>query len=165
MENFPGFPKGINGYELTNNFREQSINCGAKIVTETVTSIDTTARPFKVCTDNTECLADTVIVCTGAVARRLEFPGSGEGEGGFWNKGISACAVCDGAAPMFRGKPIAVIGGGVHPVSAGSLPRPSREHLRHVVPSAYTPAHLPAPVANSTMGHVQVTRRWRRQTS
>ena len=111
VENFPGFPNGINGYELTNNFREQSINCGATIRTETVTSIDTSARPFRVLTDKTECLADTVIICTGAVARRLDFPGSGEGNG-FWNKGISACAVCDGAAPMFRGKPIAVIGGG-----------------------------------------------------
>jgi thioredoxin reductase (NADPH) len=56
-------------------------------------------------------MADALIIATGAVARRLEFTGSGE-EAGFWNKGISACAVCDGAAPMFRGKPIAVIGGG-----------------------------------------------------
>ena len=52
-----------------------------------------------------------MIICTGAVARRLDFPGSDE-ETGFWNKGISACAVCDGAMPMFRNKPIAVIGGG-----------------------------------------------------
>jgi len=50
-------------------------------------------------------------LCAGAVARRLDFPGSGE-VNGFWNKGISACAVCDGAAPMFRRKPLAVIGGG-----------------------------------------------------
>ena len=56
--------------------------------------------------------ADTVIVATGAVARRMDFPGAGECEGGYWNKGISACAVCDGAAPIFRNKPLAVIGGG-----------------------------------------------------
>jgi thioredoxin reductase (NADPH) len=111
VENFPGFPKGINGYDLCNNFREQSVHCGAKIFTETVTRIDTSTRPFKVYTDKIECAADTVIICTGAVARRLEFPGAGEGNG-YWNKGISACAVCDGASPMFRGKPIAVIGGG-----------------------------------------------------
>jgi thioredoxin reductase (NADPH) len=111
VENFPGFPNGINGYELTSHFREQSVNCGAKIFSETVTSIDTSVRPFKVCTESHECLADTVIVCTGAVARRLDFPGSDE-EKGFWNKGISACAVCDGAMPMFRNRPIAVIGGG-----------------------------------------------------
>jgi alkyl hydroperoxide reductase subunit AhpF len=56
-------------------------------------------------------IADTIIIATGAVARRLPFPGSDE-DSGFWNKGISACAVCDGAAPMFRNQPIAVIGGG-----------------------------------------------------
>jgi hypothetical protein len=61
--------------------------------------------------DEKEVVADTVIVATGAVARRLPFPGSDE-DTGFWNKGISACAVCDGAAPMFRNQPIAVIGGG-----------------------------------------------------
>lgn len=87
------------------------MNCGATIFSETVTSIDTSARPFKVLTDSHECLADTVIICTGAVARRLDFPGSDE-DSGFWNKGISACAVCDGAMPMFRNRPIAVIGGG-----------------------------------------------------
>ena len=56
--------------------------------------------------------ADTIIVATGAVAKRLDFPGSGEGPGGYWNPGISACAVCDGAAPIFRNRPLAVIGGG-----------------------------------------------------
>ena len=51
-------------------------------------------------------------MATGAVAKRLDFPGSGEGPGGFWNRGISACAVCDGAAPIFRNRPLVVIGGG-----------------------------------------------------
>lgn len=111
VENFPGFPTGINGYELTTKFREQSVNCGATVFSETVTSIDTSSRPFKVHTDSHTCVADSVIICTGAVARRLDFPGSDE-ETGFWNKGISACAVCDGAMPMFRNRPIAVIGGG-----------------------------------------------------
>ena len=62
-------------------------------------------------TDDKEVKAQTVIVATGAVAKRMEFPGSGE-VNGYWNKGISACAVCDGAAPLFRKKPLAVIGGG-----------------------------------------------------
>ena len=61
--------------------------------------------------DEKEVVADSIILATGAVARRLPFPGSDE-DSGFWNKGISACAVCDGAAPMFRNQPIAVIGGG-----------------------------------------------------
>jgi thioredoxin reductase (NADPH) len=74
--------------------------------------VDLSVRPFRVFTDEKEVAADTLIVATGAVAKRLDFPGAHEGPGGYWNRGISACAVCDGAAPIFRGKPLAVIGGG-----------------------------------------------------
>ncbi|KAF3437464.1 hypothetical protein FNV43_RR20217 [Rhamnella rubrinervis] len=112
VENFPGFPDGILGIEITDRFRNQSIRFGTEIFTETVSSVDFSSRPFKVLTDSRTVLAESVIVATGAVAKRLTFPGSGEGEGGFWNRGISACAVCDGAAPIFRNKPLAVIGGG-----------------------------------------------------
>ncbi|KXZ53814.1 hypothetical protein GPECTOR_6g732 [Gonium pectorale] len=111
VENFPGFPEGILGVELTSRFRDQSARFGTKIFSETVESVDLSKRPFTVRTAEKEVKAETVIIATGAVARRLEFPGSGE-ENGFWNRGISACAVCDGAAPIFRNKPIAVIGGG-----------------------------------------------------
>ena len=83
--------------------REQSERCGARIFTETVERVDLSKRPFKVWTDEKEVTAQTVIVATGAVAKRLPFKGSDE-ETGFWNKGISACAVCDGAAPIFRNK-------------------------------------------------------------
>ena len=99
------------GSELVDNMRQQSIKMGTTIFTETVTKVDLSKRPFKVWTDTKEVTAETIIVATGAVARRLDFPGSGENPG-FWNKGISACAVCDGAAPIFRKKPIAVMGGG-----------------------------------------------------
>ncbi|KAL4858612.1 Thioredoxin reductase 2 [Chlorella vulgaris] len=111
VENFPGFPEGILGGEICERFRAQSLRFGTKIFSETVTKIDLSSRPFHIYTDEKEVVADTVIVATGAVARRLPFPGSDE-DTGFWNKGISACAVCDGAAPMFRNQPIAVIGGG-----------------------------------------------------
>eukprot|EP00890_Picochlorum_soloecismus_P004637 jgi/Picsp_1/5174/NSC_02537-R1_nadph dependent thioredoxin reductase len=111
VENFPGFPEGIMGGEICDKFRAQSARFGTDIFSETVTSVDFSERPFKVVTDEKEVIADTVIISTGAVARKLSFPGSDE-ENGYWNKGISACAVCDGAAPMFRNKPIAVIGGG-----------------------------------------------------
>ncbi|GAB4818193.1 hypothetical protein N2152v2_005239 [Parachlorella kessleri] len=111
VENFPGFPEGMMGGELTERFRQQSERFGTKIFSETVTKLDLSERPFKVYTDEKEVEAQTVIIATGAVARRLPFKGSDE-DTGFWNKGISACAVCDGAAPMFRNNPIAVIGGG-----------------------------------------------------
>ncbi|PSC72451.1 thioredoxin reductase [Micractinium conductrix] len=112
VENFPGFPEGILGGEICERFRAQSLRFGTKIYSETVAKVDLSSRPFHVYTDEREVVADSIIIATGAVARRLPFPGSDEGPGGFWNKGISACAVCDGAAPMFRNNPIAVIGGG-----------------------------------------------------
>ena len=111
VENFPGFPEGIMGGEICDKFRAQSLRFGTQIFSETVTQVDFSARPFTITTDEKEVIADSVIVATGAVARRLAFPGSDE-DNGYWNKGISACAVCDGAAPMFRNNPIAVIGGG-----------------------------------------------------
>lgn len=108
VENFPGFPDGIGGGEIMERCRNQSIRFGTEIFTETVNKVDFSKTPFEVFTDSKTVLADSVIVATGAVARRLTFPGSIE----FWNRGISACAVCDGAAPIFRNKPLAVIGGG-----------------------------------------------------
>ncbi|KAL6781331.1 NTR2 [Auxenochlorella protothecoides x Auxenochlorella symbiontica] len=111
LENFPGFPEGILGVEITDKFRAQSERFGTKIFSETVNKVDLSRRPFVISTDERQVVADAVIIATGAVARRLEFPGSEEGTG-YWMKGISACAVCDGAAPMFRNVPIAVIGGG-----------------------------------------------------
>ncbi|KAK9842975.1 hypothetical protein WJX74_005097 [Apatococcus lobatus] len=112
VENFPGFPNGIHGSELTDSFRAQSERFGTRIYSETVNTLDLSVRPFRIFTDEKEVEATTVIIATGAVAKRMDFPGSHEGKGGFWNRGISACAVCDGAAPMFRQKPLAVIGGG-----------------------------------------------------
>lgn len=109
IENFPGFPKGIGGFELTQNFREQSEFCGTKIVSEKIVKVDFSQKPFKLWTSSGKlCVADSVIVATGAYAKTLDFPGKNE----FWNKGVSACAVCDGALPMFRKKPLFVIGGG-----------------------------------------------------
>lgn len=117
VENFPGFPDGIMGHEICDKFRAQSVRFGTKIFSETVSKVDMSSRPFRVSTDERDVIADTLIIATGAVARRLPFRGSDE-DTGYWNKGISACAVCDGAAPMFRNKPIAVIGGG----DSGKIP-------------------------------------------
>eukprot|EP00048_Salpingoeca_helianthica_P014673 m.222927 g.222927 ORF g.222927 m.222927 type:complete len:360 (+) comp16134_c0_seq1:53-1132(+) len=112
VENFPGFPEGIMGGELTEKFRKQSAHFGARLLEETVETVNLSKRPFEIKTDRTQITADTVIIATGAVAKRMDFPGAGEGPGGYWNKGVSACAVCDGAAPIFRSKHLAVVGGG-----------------------------------------------------
>ena len=108
VENFPGFPDGILGYDLCENFRKQNLKMGTKIITETVTSVDTDKNPLIIYSKNYKVYSKTIIIATGAIAKKLEFKGSDT----YWNNGISACAVCDGAAPIFRNKPIAVIGGG-----------------------------------------------------
>ncbi|MEC8678376.1 MAG: thioredoxin-disulfide reductase [Candidatus Margulisiibacteriota bacterium] len=108
VENFPGFPKGIMGPELMFAMREQSINCGTKIYTKTVDSVDFSERPYKVTGGFGDVYAHVIIIATGATAKRLYITG----EDNYWQKGISACAVCDGALPIFRDKPLVVIGGG-----------------------------------------------------
>ncbi len=108
VENYPGFPEGINGPEMMDLFRRQSLRFGTRILTETVEKVDLSRRPFRVMTSSGETLTETLIVATGATARRLGIPG----EELFWQQGISACAVCDGALPIFRNKVLMVIGGG-----------------------------------------------------
>lgn len=109
IENFPGFPGAILGSELMNRMREQNVQCGGTVLTETITKVDFSCRPFKLWTESDEMVeADTVVIATGATARRMGVPGETQ----FWQRGISACAVCDGALPMYRNKPSVVIGGG-----------------------------------------------------
>ncbi len=108
VENYPGFPGGIQGPELMEKMREQSEEHGTRIKTETVDAVDLSNRPFKVSASSGEFEADTLIIATGATAKRMHLPG----EDRLWQKGISACAVCDGALPIFRDKPLVVVGGG-----------------------------------------------------
>lgn len=111
VENYPGFPEGIMGGELMTRMRAQSERFGTQIVSETIAKLDLSSRPFKYSTEwspETEHTADAVIIATGASARRMGLPG----EDIYWQNGISACAVCDGAVPIFRNKPLVVIGGG-----------------------------------------------------
>ena len=110
VENFPGFPDGIMGPELMDRMRAQSLRFGTIIHTETVNEVDFSSRPFKFKADSQEGEAEVIILATGATAKRLDIPGAGDGE--LWQRGVSACAVCDGALPIFRNQPLAVIGGG-----------------------------------------------------
>ena len=112
VENFPGFPEGISGPELMMKMREQSEKFGTIIHTETISKVDFSRRPFRVWRDGAEdaepLLARSIIIATGATAKRKQLPG----ENTCWQKGISTCAVCDGALPLFRNNPLVVIGGG-----------------------------------------------------
>ena len=108
IENYPGFPDGITGQELMQRLRDQAERQGTEIVTADVTRVDLSARPFRIWHGESDepVVARTVIVATGARANYLGL----ENEEKLKNKGVSACAVCDGA--LFRGEPVAVVGGG-----------------------------------------------------
>lgn len=110
VENFPGFPDGIMGPELMERCRAQAIKFGTEMHLETVDSVDFSKRPFRVSSSDRTVMAESVIIATGATAKRMDIAGCGEGE--FWQRGVSACAVCDGALPMYRNRPVLVIGGG-----------------------------------------------------
>jgi thioredoxin reductase (NADPH) len=108
VDNFPGFPEGINGYDLIERMKEQAIKYGTTIYEETILSVDLSEKPYKLESNSYNIIADSIIISTGATANKLEFEGSDT----YWTKGISACAVCDGACPIFRKKPLVVVGGG-----------------------------------------------------
>ncbi len=107
VENFPGFPEGIDGTVLVDNMRRQAERVGAQIRTGTITSCDLSSRPFKVTIDGSVTVeADSLIIATGASAKYLGIPGEQE----FRGSGVSACATCDGF--FYRKQDVAVIGGG-----------------------------------------------------
>ena len=110
VENFPGFPDGITGPVLMDAMKQQALRFGTQVFTEDVDEVDLSERPFKVKGGKTTVLADALIIATGATAKRLDVPGTLDGE--FWQKGVTACAVCDGAMPIFRDQELYVIGGG-----------------------------------------------------
>lgn len=110
VENYPGFPQGILGPELMAAFREQAARFGTDLLTEDVVSVDFSKRPFRIKGSKTEVETESVIVATGATAKRLDIEGTKDGQ--FWQRGVSSCAVCDGAIPIFRDKQLYVIGGG-----------------------------------------------------
>jgi len=121
VENYPGFPEGITGPELIKCFRDQSKRFGTTVLTEDAEWVDLNRHPFIVKGKTETYETDSIIISTGAMANRLEIPGAGEGPGEFWQKGVTACAVCDGAAPIFRNKPLFVIGGGDSAVEEGTF--------------------------------------------
>jgi len=108
VENYPGFPNGIQGPELMDAFRKQSLRFETRLFTEDVARVNLSKRPFIVASSERELTTQALIIATGATAKRLNLPS----EPKLWNKGMSACAVCDGALPIFRNKPLVVVGGG-----------------------------------------------------
>ena len=106
VENYPGFPNGVTGPEMMELFRQQAERFGTEVRYEEVTRVDFTSHPHKVYVDDTEYQSKTVIISTGASAKWLGIDSEKE----FNGAGVSACATCDGF--FFRGKTVAVVGGG-----------------------------------------------------
>ncbi len=107
VENFPGFPHGVDGFQLTQNMREQAVRFGTRFEQALVQSVDFTSMPRKLVCDGRTILARSVIIATGASPRMTGIPGEKELYGG---KGVTTCATCDGA--FYRKMEVAVIGGG-----------------------------------------------------
>lgn len=108
VQNFPGFPDGISGPDLMDRMRRQAERWGAELYQEDVEAIDVKNSPFTVQSSERKVKCHAVIYATGATAKRLRLPREDE----FWSRGISACAICDGASPLFKGQVLGVVGGG-----------------------------------------------------
>jgi thioredoxin reductase (NADPH) len=108
VENYPGFPEGIDGYELMVRMQKQAERFGARVQFGTVEAVNLKHRPFLLTVDGEVVEAETVIIATGAGHRRLGL----DSEHLLEKKGVTYCATCDGALPMFRNQPLVVVGGG-----------------------------------------------------
>jgi thioredoxin reductase (NADPH) len=108
VENFPGFPEGVDGYELMTRMQKQAERFGARASFGTAEAVGFSRRPFALTVDGEAVTAETVIIATGASHRHLGVPGEAQLE----TKGVTYCATCDGALPGFRNQPLVVVGGG-----------------------------------------------------
>jgi thioredoxin reductase (NADPH) len=108
VENYPGFPEGIDGYELMTRMQKQAERFGARVQFATVEGVDLSKRPFVLTVDGEPVQAQTIIIASGAGHRHLGL----ESEDKLEKKGVTYCATCDGALPMFRSQPLVVVGGG-----------------------------------------------------
>jgi thioredoxin reductase (NADPH) len=108
VENFPGFPEGVDGYELMTRMQKQAERFGARASFGLVEAVDFSKRPFSLTVDGEKVEAETVIIATGARHKHLGVPGEDLLE----TKGVTYCATCDGALPVFRNQPLVVVGGG-----------------------------------------------------
>ena len=155
VENYPGYPEGITGPQMMDEFRNQAARFGARFENKKVTAVDTSSRPFKVTVGKDEVLeAKTIIIATGATAKYLGL----ESEEKFANRGVSACATCDGAVPRFRDKPLVVVGGGDTAVEEATFLTKfaSQVHIVH----RRDQLRASKVMANRAINHDKITMEW-----
>jgi thioredoxin reductase (NADPH) len=118
VENYPGFPDGVQGPDMMRKFRDQAERFGTRYITQDVTEVDFSRHPFQIRGDDDEVQAEAVIIATGARAKWLNL--ENEQRLAKTGGGVSACAVCDGALPAFRDQKLVVVGGGDSAIEEGS---------------------------------------------
>ncbi len=154
VENFPGFPNGIMGPDLMDQIKAQAIRWGSILIEEDAESLDLSQRPFLIKTSSEIIESNALIVATGASANKLGIPS----EKKYWSKGISACAICDGATPQFRNEELAVVGGGDSACEEAVYLTKYGSHVHLIVRSKHLKAS--ASMSDRVINNPQITIHW-----
>ena len=159
VENFPGFPDGILGPDLMDRMKAQALRWGTRLVEADAEAIDLSQRPYRISAEGQVIETQAMILATGASANRLGLPS----EGRFWSKGISACAICDGATPQFRGAAVAVVGGGDSACEEAVYLTKYGSHVHLIVRGDKLRAS--AAMADRVLANPAITVHWNRQVA
>jgi thioredoxin reductase (NADPH) len=157
VENFPGFPDGILGPELMDRCKAQALRWGTRLLEADAEAIDLGRRPFRVTVEGRPVEAHALILATGASANRLGI----NQEERFWSRGISACAICDGATPQFRNAALAVVGGGDSACEEAVYLTKYGSHVHLIVRGQRLRAS--AAMADRVLANPAITVHWSRQ--
>jgi thioredoxin reductase (NADPH) len=159
VENFPGFPDGILGPDLMDRCKAQALRWGTRLLEADADSIDLSRRPFRITAEGRTIEAQAVILATGASANRLGLPQEEQ----FWSRGISACAICDGATPQFRGGELAVVGGGDSACEEAAYLTKYGSHVHLIVRGEKLRAS--GAMADRVLANPAITVHWNRQVA
>jgi thioredoxin reductase (NADPH) len=159
VENFPGFPDGILGPDLMDRMKAQAVRWGTRLIEADAEAIDLSQRPYRITAEGQVFETQSVILATGASANRLGLPS----EERFWSRGISACAICDGATPQFRNEAVAVVGGGDSACEEAVYLTKYGSHVHLIVRGGSLRAS--AAMADRVLANPAITVHWNRQVA